>query len=242
MLTSSLFDQVVIEYISIIVKEVQKVSETENRKPKKKPARRRRRKSGAFSQLLAVLFVFLAVYLILSLFVVGMIYYSFNDTAKNTEIYSLNVVFDERTLHKLDATEANNEYGLYIPFTYLSEISSFGIAGGGDDVTLFIIGTENRIECQKNSSLIVINGNPVRISSPILYRDNEFYIPVSLIEKYINGIDITYDNEKMICQVSSDIGKSDIALSMLLPEGMKNADFPDSYKYYGDVSGDESGA
>ncbi len=215
------------------------VLESNNAKPKhpavKKAAKKRRRSAGGGTQILAVFIVFLAFYLVITLFIAGLIFYSFNSTAKNTEIYSLNVVYDETVLHKTSAENANNEYGLYIPFSYLSEIASFGIAGDGDDVTLFIIGTDNRIECTKNSSLIIINDNPIRISAPILYEDGEYLIPVMLIENYVNGISVSYDNEKMICQVASDVGKTKVSLKLLLPESVQAAYFPDSYKYYGNL-------
>jgi hypothetical protein len=204
----------------------------QRKKTIKKAAKKRRRSKSSFTQILAVLIVFLAFYLIITLFVAGLIYYSFNSTADNTEIYSLNVIYDERVLHKSSAQTANNEYGLYVPFSYLADIANFGIAGDGDDITLFIIGTENNIRCTKNSSLIVINDNPIRISSPILQENGDYLIPIVLIENYINGIDVTYDNDKMICRVTNDLGKSDIALKLLLPEDMKPADFPDSYKDY----------
>ena len=201
----------------------------------KKAAKKRRRSSGAFTQILAVLIIFLAFYLIITLFIAGLIYYSFTSTAKNTEIYSLNVVYDETVLHKMPAEDANNEYGLYIPFSYLSEIGAFGLSGDDTNVTLFLIGTDNRIQCTRNSSLIVINDNPIRISAPILYEDGEYLFPVMLLENYVNGIDVTYDDEKMVCRVATDAGKTNIALKLLLPEPVKAAYFPESYKYYGNV-------
>ncbi len=204
---------------------------------KKKKPKKKKRGNGVFTQFLAVFIVFLAFYLVISLFIVGLIYYSFNDTAKTTELYSINVIYDEQSLYKLDAQTANNEYGLYIPFEYLSEIGSFGLAGNGDDATLFIIGTDNRIECTKNSSLIIINGNPVRISAPIIYEENEYYIPVALIENYVNGIDVSYDDEDMVCSISSDLGKNDIALKLRLPEAHKLPDyFTHEDMYYPDQS------
>ncbi len=206
----------------------------------KKAAKKRRRRRNKFAQIMAVLIVFLAFYLAISLFIALSIYYSFNTTAKNTEIYSLNVVYDETVLYKMEAQEANNEYGLYIPFSYLSEIGAFGIAGDGEDVTLFLIGTDNRIECTKNSSLVVINDNPIRISAPILYQENEYLIPIVLVENYINGIDVLYDDEKMVCSVSSDLGKADVELKLLLPEDMNGAYFPDEYKYYGDPNASDA--
>lgn len=220
--------------------EIKAPTEQQIRKKKivKKAAKKRRRSSFAFTQILAVLIVFLAFYLAISLFIAGSIYYSFNSTAKNTEIYSLNVLYDETVVYKADATTVNNEYGLYIPFEQLSAIANIGLAGDGDEVTMFLIGSDNRIECTKNSSLVVINDNPVRISAPILYENGDYLIPVLLIENYVNGIDVVYDDEKMVCQVINDVGKSDIELTLHLPVEMEKADFPDSYKdYIYDVSG-----
>lgn len=197
-------------------------------------AKKKRRRAGSGSAILAFLIVFLAFYLVISLAIAGFIYYSFKSSSVNPDIYSLNVIYDENPLYELDSAEANNEYGLYIPFSYLSEISSFGLAGDGNNITLFLIGTDNRIECTKNSSLIVINDNPIRISSPILYDDEtgEYLIPIVLLENYINGIDVTYDDEEMVCSVVSGVSKSDISLKLLLPEEMEAPYFPDSYKYY----------
>lgn len=205
----------------------------------KSAAKKRRRRRNKFSQIMAVLSVFLAFYLAITLFIAGSIYYSFNATAKNTEIYSLNVIYAETTLHKIEAQEANNEYGLYLPFSCLSDIGTFGLAGDGEDVTLFIIGSDNRIECTRNSSLVVINDNPIRISAPILYENGEYLIPIVLVENYINGIDVIYDNEKMVCSVANNSGKTNVELKLLLPEDMNGAYFPDEYKYYGDPNASE---
>ena len=205
------------------------------RKPERKRAEKEKsRRNDVRTRILAFVIVLFGTYIVFSLFIAGMIYYSFNDTAKNTEIYSVRVVYDETTLHTINAQTANNEYGLYIPFSYLSEICSFGIAGDGEDVTMFLIGTDNRIKFRKNSSLIVINDNAIRISAPLLAResDGEFLIPVILIENYINGINVRYDKDKMICYISSEGPKAAVSLKLLLPEEMEPAYFPESYKTY----------
>lgn len=211
----------------------------ENQQPKQKlskkqmqqAAKKRKRRTSA-SSVIAVLIVFLTFYAVLTLLTAGLILYSFHNTAESDDIYGINIIYDETKLFTMEAADANNEYGLYVPFEYLAEIGSFGLAGNGDDVTLFIIGTDNRIKCTKNSSLVVINENPVRISAPVLYEENEFLIPVMLIENYINGIDVTYDTENMMCNISSDLNKNDVALTLLLPDDMEEAYFPESYKYY----------
>ncbi len=209
------------------------------RKPTQQQLRdaRNRRIKNNLSSMVAVLIVFLGFYLVFSLVGAGLVYYSFHSTAKNDDTYALNVVYDETVLHKIDEEEANNEYGLYVPFEYLAEIGTFGLAGDGDDVTLFIIGTDNRIKCTKNSSLIVINDNPIRISSPILYEEweegkTDYLIPISLLENYINGIEVSYDKETMVCSISSSLTKADVSLSLLLPDPAEAPYFPEDYKYY----------
>lgn len=211
------------------------MAETVKKNAKKPiPATRKRRGNDAFTRVLAFFIVLLLFYALISLFVAGFIYYSFNDTAKNTEIYSIKLIYGEKTLHTMTAENANNEYGLYIPFSYLTEIGSFGMAGSGDDISLFIIGTDNRIQCAVNSSLIVINDNPVRISAPLLINESngEYLIPVVLLENYINGIDVAYDDNKMVCNITSAIGKTDVALTLLLPDAMEKSYFPESYKTF----------
>ena len=190
------------------------------------------------SAVFAAIFLFLAFTALISLLLAGLVLYSFYNTSDSDDDYGIKVIYGDHKLHELKAEYANNEYGLYIPFEYLSEISSFGLAGEGDDIALFLIGSDNRIKCTKNSSLVVINDNPIRISAPILYADGDYLIPVSLIENYINGIDLTYDKEEMICTISSDLSKTNVSLKLLLPEAMSNAYFPESYKYYdfGDTS------
>lgn len=189
-------------------------------------------RSESLSRGAMYLIVFLAFYIILTLLVAGLVYYSFNEDTDSVDLYSVKVVYDEKTLYSLPASSVNNEYGLYVPFSYLTEICSFGLAGDGDNVTVFIIGTDSRIECTKNSSLIIINDNPIRISAPILYENSEYLIPVVLLDNYINGIDVTYDNEEMLCTLSSSLGKTDVSLKLQLPEEMEAAYFPDSYKEY----------
>lgn len=202
----------------------------------KKTVKKHSASADKAASIFAVLIVFLAFYLIITLFIAGTIYYSFNDTEDAVDIYSVQVFFDETRLFNLPATQVNNEYGLYVPYSCIEEICMLGIAGEDDNVTFFITGTDNRIECTLNSSLIVINGNPVRISAPVLYSNSDeggdYLLPIALVDNYINGIDVSYDDDKKICMITTDSGKTDISLKLLLPETMSPADFPDSYKEY----------
>ncbi len=190
------------------------------------------RKKKDLSKGIAYIFVTLVIYILLCSLVGGYIYYSFKSTAKSVNRYSVSIKYDDKTLHTIKVGDANNEYGLYVPFSILTDICSFGLAADGEDVTLFLIGTNNRIECKRNSSLIVINDNPIRISAPILYEKGDYLIPVVLLENYIVGLDVSYDDDKMVCNIVASVNKSSVALSMQLPDGMSKYDFPDSYKYY----------
>ena len=84
-----------------------------SQKKKRKPAGSRR---AALGNALAVFIVFIAFYLIIILFAAGTIYYSFKGTAKNTEIYSVRLVYDEKVLHKLTRKPPTTNTGFISPF------------------------------------------------------------------------------------------------------------------------------
>jgi hypothetical protein len=79
---------------------------------------------------------------------------------------------------------------------------------------------------------MIINDNPVRISAPLLYEDGEYLIPVVLLENYVNGLEINYDDNKMICSIVSDADRTDIELKLLLPEPLEAGNFRDEDKYH----------
>ena len=194
------------------------------KKYKPSPAKRQR--------VLAVMVLLLTMYTLLSLLLGGFLYFSFNKEPKNAQVYSLQLKYDGKRVYSFDKAEANNAYGLYVPFEKLSAICDLGIIGDSESVIILVRPDGGSIECKSNSSLIYVNDNAVRISSPVLFGPDDYLIPVELIKTYMMGIDVTFDDEAMLCVISRTSDSEDITLKMLLPTELEKTYFPDSYKTY----------
>ncbi len=174
----------------------------------KKPARRLTpgERRGA-QKLLAVLVVAVLLYLLLMMIIAFLVWYSFETPAESEALYSLQIVtaVDKKRIASYSVEQANNSYGLYLHYADLAPLCGFGVAGDEEQVTLFLPGdglTTDSIVCNRNSSLIQVNGNSVRLSSPILFSGDDYLLPVSLFETYLSGLEITYDDEKQTCTVT----------------------------------------
>ena len=175
-------------------------------KPKQKRSLSAGEKRGA-QMLLAILFVAAVIYVVIVLIIALFIWYSFGTLSENTTLYSLRVMDSdgETRIASYSVDEANNRYGLYVPYSVIAPYCNFGVAGDSEQVTLYLPdagGVTGSILCNRDSSLIEINGNPVRLSSPILFEGDDYLLPVSLFESYLSGLDITYDDEKQFCTLT----------------------------------------
>lgn len=160
-------------------------------------------KRGA-QMLLAILLVAVTIYLVAVLIIAFFIWYSFGTLSENTTLYALRVLdSDGKTrIASFSVEQANNRYGLYVPYSVLAPVCSFGVAGDSEQVTLYLPdagGSTGSILCNRDSSLVEINGSSVRLPSPVLFDGNDFLLPVSLFETYLAGLDVTYDTETQIC-------------------------------------------
>lgn len=185
-----------------------------------------------------VLVLLLTFYIILNLIFGGFLYFSFNKKPEEAKIYSLQVKLDNKKLAVLDVNEANNAYGLYIPFRSLSLIGDLSIMGDNQSISVIVRPSGDTIECSKDSSLIYINDNAVRLSSPVLFELTDYLLPIEIVEEYMLGIDITYDDNTGVCTLSRETDGEDLSLKISFPTELERTYFPDEYKYY--VSTDES--
>ena len=173
-------------------------------------AKRERRKEKR-RLTLAVLLIFLTIYVALSLLVIVFYYFSFRSGSKSQTLYSVDTArfvlksngsYKKVLLSSADAEKANMDYGLYVGFDELNELCGFSIAGNGDKLTMIIRGTDEYAELFANSSFLYVNENPVRLSSPVLYKGGKYYIPMEFVDEYVIGIDVVYDDDEEICTVS----------------------------------------
>ena len=178
-------------------------------RPKQKPAPKKKRslsageKRGA-QMLLAILFVAALIYVVAMLIIALFIWYSFGTLSETTTLYALRVLDSdgETRIASYSVEEANNRYGLYVPYSVLATHCNFGVAGDNERITIYLPdagGSTGSILCNRDSSLVEINGSPVRLSAPVFFEGNDYLLPLSLFEKYLSGLDITYDDEKQLC-------------------------------------------
>jgi len=199
-----------------------------------KPAKRyKRRPSAAKKQrIISVLILFLTLYALINLLVAGFVYFSFNRQAKEAQIYSLRLNYDGKRMYSHDAASVNNAYGLYVPFGELSELCDLSIVGDSEAVVILLGANGDGIECRSNSSLIFINDSAVRLSAPVLFGSDDFLIPVELVQTYIIGVDVTYDDKEKLCVISREADGTKLSLKMLQPTELEKTYFPEEYKVY----------
>lgn len=171
--------------------------------PKKKHSLSAGEKRGA-QMLLAILFVAAVIYVVLVLIIAFVVWYSFGSLSENTTLYALRVMGSdgETRIATYSVEQANNRYGLYVPYSALAPYCDFGVAGDNERVTIYLPdagGSTGSILCNRDSSLVEINGSSVRLSSPVLFQGDDYLLPVSLFENYLSGLDITYNDETQLC-------------------------------------------
>ena len=186
--------------------------------PKQVPKKKQKRslsageKRGA-QMLLAILFVAAVIYVVLVLIIALFIWYSFGTLSETNTLYALRVLDSdgETRIASYSVEQANNRYGLYVPYSVLATHCDFGVAGDTERVTIYLPdagGSTGSILCNRDSSLVEINGNSVRLSSPVLFEGNDYLLPVSLFENYLSGLDISYDEENQLCVLTMPVKPS----------------------------------
>lgn len=178
--------------------------------PEKRSRLTEKEKRGA-QTLLAILFVAVVLYLLIVLIIAVFVWYSFSTPSESTTLYSLRIVTEDGNIKRAaySASEANNSYGLYLRYSDVAPLCGFGIAGDEETVTLYLPEKgpveHGDLECivlHRNSSLIEVNGNHVRLSAPILFEGKDYLLPVSLFETYLTGLTVEYDEEERLCLIT----------------------------------------
>lgn len=192
--------------------------------PEKSSRLTEKEKRGA-QTLLAILFVAAVLYLLIVLIIAVCLWYSFSTPSESTALYSLRIETEDGNIKRASysAAEANNSYGLYLRYSDVAPLCGFGIAGDEETVTLYLPGgglvnsTElESIVFHRNSSLIEVNGNHVRLSAPVLFEGEDYLLPVTLFETYLTGLTVEYDEEERLCLVTVP-EKLDFALKLHRP-------------------------
>ena len=201
------------------------------------------RKRARREKTVAVIAVMLAVYVGVIGIIAAYGILSFNSVAESSKVYSVAGYMGETKVFTISAANANNSYGLYIPFSTLTKLCPMSIAGDKDAVAIILPESGDYIKCFSNSSSIWVNDAPCRLSAPVLFEESDWLIPVEMLE-YINGITVTY-GENRVCTVYIKNSSQFLSASHSLPVGIDNIEFSPLYDtdyIYGEESetGEES--
>ncbi|MBO5981827.1 MAG: hypothetical protein J6Q24_05205, partial [Clostridia bacterium] len=146
-----------------------------------------RRKRARREKTVAIVAVMLAVYVGVIGIIAAYGILSFNSVAESSKVYSVEGYMGETKVFTVSAANANNSYGLYIPFSILTKLCPMSIAGDKDAVAIILPESGDYIKCFSNSSSVWVNDAPCRLSAPVLFEESDWLIPVEMLE-YINGI------------------------------------------------------
>ncbi|HPE95202.1 MAG TPA: hypothetical protein PLT66_03955 [Bacillota bacterium] len=179
-------------------------------------------------KLTAALVVFLTFYIVLMLISTIFFILFLHSTKPSEQALSLTVLYDDDDKTKYSQESVFINGALYIPYAELDKIGDFIITGDSHRITI-ISGTSDDYCTLYDDSLFMYVGNvPFRLTSPVIFGDSDYYIPIEIVENYMLGVTVEYDLKKSVCTVSCTdpdaitfIGKYQVA-----PNKLPETDIP----------------
>ena len=168
------------------------------RSDKKQFATVKKKKRLDLSDILARVFVFLVIFVIL-LGLVALIFISkIKNTSSNAPTYTVTIGSDDSDDEYIyssngDISGANGS--LYICMDSLSDICQLTVTGD-NDTRRYIPreSTGQTVSFSIGSDEAVVNGVTVRLCAPTFKYGGNLYVPVSFFEDYVNGVKIEIDS------------------------------------------------
>ncbi|HBL83783.1 MAG: hypothetical protein A2Y17_08420 [Clostridiales bacterium GWF2_38_85] len=154
---------------------------------------RKRRKREFFT---VKLIIFLTFYVLISLAFSGFIVLSLKNSTKTEQVDYLEVIVDEENTIKLNADVIYKDNILYIPYEKLDNLCNFVLTGDNNKITLIMSSGIDYVAFYRNSDLIYIGGSSYRLTSPVLFESDDYYIPLEFIDNYMKGIVVEFDEKK----------------------------------------------
>lgn len=176
--------------------------------PEQKARIEARRKARAearkkmLSRLLVVLIVFLTCYTAVSLALAGILWLNFRHVSPKelcpVIVYQpkkdpSNAKEKEKRLAVCDASAANINGEVYIPYKVLSKLTDVSMVGDGSQLTVVFRDGLDELKCYAFSNSIEINGVPAALSAPVIRKNDEYYFPIEILSKYADGVNVTYE-------------------------------------------------
>lgn len=187
--------------------------------------RRQARAKRARRRFAASLLVFLTFYILLSAIVFAIFFFSFHNVAGNDALYAVSIKLTEKKSVLYDAGDVNLDYGLYVPVSALERLHDLTVTGDGGARTVAVRETGDTLACTDGSSLVYINGTPVRLDSPVVLTKDDCYLPAEAVTGYMRLFACTYDDENRLLVIALADETAGYALKTQLPEAP--AEYPE---------------
>lgn len=178
----------------------------------------RKRRRNAFRVFLGRFVIFLAMFALIFSSAVGVIllrYYSY-EKPDGEILYQIGADGEvDTTSHTLKRSSIMIDDTLYINITEIALLCEFTTTGDLDEIRLISKNESNdNVKLTLDSPVVVINGNPVRLSAPVFRSGEAIYVPYEFFTSYVTGISVTYDEEKSkVTIVREQIGMTETKLN-----------------------------
>lgn len=175
----------------------------------------------------ASLFLFLTFYFLLILVSVVLFVFNLNYVSNNTKKVGLQVQYTENTKKNYSADSVFIGDALYVPYDAFSKLCPAVITGDSDKITIILSSGNDYCTLYKDSRFIYIGNVQFALNAPVLFMENDYYIPFEVFDKFTNGISIEFDSKRQrYVMASGDESVSFIGKFQEIPERIKVSDIP----------------
>lgn len=175
----------------------------------------------------ALLFVFLTFYFSIILISSLIFFVKLNQGPDAVKKSGLAIQYSDSSKLTYAAEDVFIGDALYIPYEALSKLYPTVLMGDSDQITIIFSSGNDYCTLYKDSRFIYIGNVQFALEAPVLFLENDYYIPFEVAQKYINGLDISYDSRRGRYVISAkDETLSFIGKFQELPEHIKVTDIP----------------
>ncbi len=184
------------------------MADNKNIKNKKKK-RKKSKVAFAISKFLKLSVLSIAIAAIISLIIAAVFMVSFRYNEKSNDC-TLKIRTQRQTKsYTVKAGDSEIVKKGYFPLTALDGLVGVRAVGDKKGITISNPSGTETMEITPDLNLISVNGTWICISSPVLYKSGECYLPIEVIEKY-TCLSVSYDETNSVYTVST-AGTEDIS-------------------------------
>lgn len=175
----------------------------------------------------ALLFVFLTFYISIILVSSLIFFIKLHHVSYATKKSGLSIQYASNSKVNYSSDSVFIDGALYVPYEGFTKLCPAVITGDSNQITIILSSGNDYCTLYKDSRFIYIGNVQFTLEAPVLFLDNDYYIPFELFDNYINGLDISYDNRNNRYVISSsEEGISFIGKFQEIPEHIKVTEIP----------------